>query len=63
MWGPYKDVSLSYVFLQRFLKASVTKVICETKPEMKLLSNVMDFRNVPVVLGVTAVISLSLNGK
>ena len=45
------------------MKTSITNIICETAPEIKALSNCIDFRNMPVVFGVAVVISLVLNGK
>ena len=41
----------------------MTPIICETDPEIKVLSNLMDFRNMTVVFGVAVVISLAWNGK
>ena len=52
-----------FLYRDRFIKTSVTKIIYETAPEIKVLSNHMDFRNMPVVFGVAVVISLALNGK
>ena len=52
-----------FCFYTEIPKRFSDKSYCETDPEMKLLSIVMDFRNVPVIFGVTAVILLAVNGK
>ena len=63
-WGPCKDANIfCFLYRDRFIKTSVTKIICDTAPEIKVLSNHMDFRNMSVVFGMAVVISLALNGK
>ena len=60
--GPYKDGNVFYVFFTEIHKNLIGKVICETEPEIKALSNLMGFKNMQVLFGV-AVILLALNGK